>query len=423
MGNYNYKRLNLAERNSIEQELCKNTSARKIAKMLKRSPSAITEEVKRNRVIRSWTNKGQKVVKLPDKNICPKIFRWPYVCNGCPKIGSGCGYGFKTEYSSPRADKLAQDELRQSREGVNVTQEEFEIMINKIRKDISERNMSPYQCSVTCEGFTISPSTIYRWIENGYAGMSNLDLRRKVKYKPRNKKTERVSTSHGVKYSYAEFCKLSQDERDSAVEMDTVIGRKYDSKCILTLYLRVCKFQFAILLNKKTVEEVKSKIDYIEATAGKVLFKKIFHLVLTDNGTEFANPKLLRLSCLGGSKYRFDIYFCDVRASDQKAGCEKNHVELRKLLPKGEGLVFDKLDQWDMAELMSQVNSQPRKSIGGLSPISLFKKIYGKEGEELLERLGVKELKPEELDLSIDALNKERNKRNLNNIPRKKNKK
>ena len=76
-----------------------------------------------------------------------------------------------------------------------------------------------------------------------------------------------------------------------------------------------------------------------------------------------------------------------------------------------------------MAELMSQVNSQPRKSLGGLSPISLFKKVYGKEGEELLEMLGVEELSPEELDLSIEALNKKRNKRNLNNIPRKKNKK
>ena len=174
--------------------------------------------------------------------------------------------------------------------------------------------------------------------------MSNFDLRKKVKYKPRKNNPERISTSHGLKYSYAEFCKLTQDERDSAVEMDTVIGRKWDSKCILTLYLRVCKFQFMILLNSKTIEEVKRKIDYLEFTAGKKLFKKIFHLFLTDNGTEFAKPKLLKLSCLAGDKYRFDIYYCDVRASDQKAGCEKNHVELRKLLPKGENLVFDELD-------------------------------------------------------------------------------
>ena len=75
-----------------------------------------------------------------------------------------------------------------------------------------------------------------------------------------------------------------------------------------------------------------------------------------------------------------------------------------------------------MAELMSQVNSQPRKSLGGLSAIKLFKTIYGKEGEEFLNLLGVKELKPEELNLSIDALNNERNKRGLKNIPRKKKK-
>ena len=421
MNNYNYRRLNLAERNSIEEELCKRSSSRKIASMLKRSPSAITEEVKRNRTIRSWTNKGQRVVNLP-KKVCNQIQKWPYVCNGCPKIGSGCGYGFKVEYSSVRADKLAKEMWSQSREGVNITQEEFEKVTNKIRNDISKHKMSPYQCSVSNEDFSISPSTIYRWIDKGYAGMSNFDLRKKVKYKPRKNNPERISTSHGLKYSYAEFCKLTQDERDSAVEMDTVIGRKWDSKCILTLYLRVCKFQFMILLNSKTIEEVKRKIDYLEFTAGKKLFKKIFHLFLTDNGTEFAKPKLLKLSCLAGDKYRFDIYYCDVRASDQKAGCEKNHVELRKLLPKGENLVFDELDHWDMAELMSQVNSQPRKSLGGLSAIKLFKTIYGKEGEEFLNLLGVKELKPEELNLSIDALNNERNKRGLKNIPRKKKK-
>ena len=69
MSNYKYKRLNLAERNAIEQELLKKTSARRIAAMLGRSVSSIPDEVKRNRVVRSWTNKGQRVAQLPKKNL------------------------------------------------------------------------------------------------------------------------------------------------------------------------------------------------------------------------------------------------------------------------------------------------------------------------------------------------------------------
>ena len=66
---------------------------------------------------------------------------------------------------------------------------------------------------------SVSPSTIYRWIDLGYAGLSNLDLRKTVKYKPRSKNQEQEATSHGVQYSYEAFWKLTQVERDSAVEM------------------------------------------------------------------------------------------------------------------------------------------------------------------------------------------------------------
>lgn len=416
MGNYNYKRLNLAERNAIEQELQKKTSARRIAAMLERSVSSITDEVKRNRVVRSWTNKGQKVVKLPDKNICPKIQGWPYVCNGCTKIGQGCGYGFKTEYRAVVANKFATKTRSQSREGINCTQEEFEKLAYKINSDIAEKKLSPYQCSVSMKEESVSSSTIYRWIDLGYAGLSNLDLRKKVKYKPRSKKLERKTTSHGIQYSYAAFCKLSQDERDSAVEMDTVIGRKYDTKCILTLFFRTCKFQLFLLMNSKTLEQCKKQLDHLENICGKDFFELLLGLILTDNGVEFADPELLSRSCLAGNKYRLHIYYCDVRASDQKGGCEKNHVELRKIIPKEEGIVFDDLDNWDMAVLMSQVNSQPRKSLGGKSPIQVFKSLYGGAGIDFLDSLGVEELKTDELQLSLKAINDARTNRGLSKI-------
>ena len=43
-----------------------------------------------------------------------------------------------------------------------------------------------------------------------------------------------------------------------------------------------------------------------------------------------------------------------------EGGCERNHVELRKLLPKRRGISFDDLEAADMAAVMSQLNPEPR---------------------------------------------------------------
>ena len=69
-----------------------------------------------------------------------------------------------------------------------------------------------------------------------------------------------------------------------------------------------------------------------------------------------------------------------------------------------------------MAVLMSQVNSQPRKSLGGKSPIQVFKSLYGEAGKDFLDSLGVEELKTDELQLSLKAINDARAERGLSKI-------
>ena len=78
-----------------------------------------------------------------------------------------------------------------------------------------------------------------------------------------------------------------------------------------------------------------------------------------------------------------------MRQSQQKAGCGRNHVELRKLLPKGRGISFDALDGRDCAELMSQLNSMPRPSLMGLSPFSMLGAAMPEEAGALFDALGV----------------------------------
>lgn len=57
-------------------------------------------------------------------------------------------------------------------------------------------------------------------------------------------------------------------ECSSTSEMDAVVGKVYDSRCLLTLYLRPFKFQFALLLDNKRVREVRDAHNGSERTLG-----------------------------------------------------------------------------------------------------------------------------------------------------------
>lgn len=399
-----YKRLSLGERTTIENFLDKNKSARNIAVSLNRNVSTITYEVKQNRYITKGKYKGipakNKLKKYNIDKICPKLQRWPFVCNGCSKRHYGCARIIKAEYLCAEANGLATETLKNQRKGFNIDRATFEHIIYIIKQDL-RRGLSPYQISLAHPNLPVSQATIYRWVSKGYGEMCSLDLRRKVKYKPRNKKTT-TPTSHGKTRSYSAFCELDEDTRGSVCEMDTVIGFRNNKQCILTLFLRSCKLQICILLPDKTCESVAIALDSLEEYCGEVLYKKLFGIILTDNGMEFSNFDLLEKSSIGLDK-RSKIYYCDVRASNQKGMCEKNHVEIRKIIPKGNNINFDTFDQYDIAYINEQINSQPRKSLGGLSPITLFKKMFGVVASELLKTMGIREIPIEYLNLTYEA--------------------
>ena len=128
------------------------------------------------------------------------------------------------------------------------TEEEFESIAAKIRADLA-RGLSPAQIAdARSSEFRAAPSTIYRWIERGYAGMSNMDLRRKVGYRPRRRAAP-APTPHGPERSFSAFSALPEGEREAACEMDAVIGRAADRQCVLTLYLRCCRAQLCPILS------------------------------------------------------------------------------------------------------------------------------------------------------------------------------
>lgn len=409
-----YHRLDRAERAAIERGLNVGHSSRQMARDLGRSASSICCEVKTNRTVAKGPGKGERVNGLPD-NVCPKLLSWPHVCNGCRFRRYHCTRKWRCEYIAARADALSDELLRSSRRGVDRDRKEFEYILDVIRADIA-RGLSPAQIALAhSDEFRVHPTTIYRWIEAGFGGMSNMELLRKVGYKKRKKVTSR-SSSHGPTRSYQAFMQLDEERRACACEMDCVVGKRNDTQAILTLYLRPYKLQLCLLLAEKSSSAVTSALDMLEKAIGKSCFQLFFGLLLTDNGVEFSNFQAIEKSALPGKRTRCKVYYCDVRASQQKASCEKNHVELRKILPKGKDISFDDLVAKDLAVLMSQMNSSPRPSLGGLSPIDMLLAAHPRAGSALLNALGVELIAYEELLLRIDVINKARRDRGEQNL-------
>lgn len=80
--------------------------------------------------------------------------------------------------------------------------------------------------------------------------------------------------------------------------------------------------------------------------------------------------------------------------SGQKGRCEKNHVELRKILPKGTS--FKNLTARKLAVVCSHVNSYGRPSLGGASPYQLAGQVLP---ADLIDGLGIERIEPKDVTM------------------------
>ena len=164
----------------------------------------------------------------------------------------------------------------------------------------------------------------------------------------------------------------------ACVVMDTVVGRASDSARLLTLYHRPTGFQLAVPVPDGTCASVLAGLGPVRAALGPDGVRRVSRLVLTDNGPEFADEDGIA-ALLGELPGETRLFHCDPRRADQKGGCERNRVEIRKLLPKGRGISFDRLTRADAAIVMSQVNSEPRGRLAWRSPAEMLAAALGED--------------------------------------------
>ena len=226
-------------------------------------------------------------------------------------------------------------------------------------------------------------------------------------YRPGARAAGRAAARRSARRSHAAFLALGEDACAAAWEMDTVEGAREDSACLLTLLHRPSRLQLALPLEEKTAGCVADALGGVRAILGADGTRRVFRAVLTDNGAEFSDEAAIA-ALLGEGPGETRLFYCDPRRSDQKGACERNHVEIRKLLPKGAGIRFDRLVPADLALAMSHVNSEPRGALGFATPARAFRAMLGEDAAALLDAYGVGDVPIGELDLTPGLIERAR---------------
>ena len=181
--------------------------------------------------------------------------------------------------------------------------------------------------------------------------------------------------------------------------MDSVIGR-VGGKCLLTIHFVETSFMLAFLRDANTSASVIRIINLLDKVLGPKMFSRLFPVILTDNGSEFSNPKEIEHRDTVPCK-RTNVFYCDPSAPYQKGACEVNHELIRRILPKGSS--FDDLTQEDISLMMDHINSYKRKKLNNRSPYEAFSFYYG---EDVLKKLGCSPVAAENIILKPKLLKK-----------------
>lgn len=295
---------------------------------------------------------------------CEKLKRFPFVCNGCTKSNKHCSYD-KSLYNAYTAQNKAHKLLVDTRKDTKKKKETAN-RLNKSVVPLIKDGLSIHVAKNSVSNYSYSESTIRRYIENGEVNAKRIDLPRAVRFRVKksyNYKTPKLDINVLNGRTYDDYKKYLKTHRKlKIVQVDSVIGKSNDKTALLTIYFCRSKLQIGILYNKK-----HSSISNILANLLALGVKynlNLFDVILTDNGSEFKTLWELE------SQFFVKVFYCDPYASYQKAGCEKNHGFIRRIIPKSVSL--DKYNQDEINEFFSHINSYPRASLANRSPYDLF---------------------------------------------------
>lgn len=401
------KHMGKNSRVSIEEGVRAGKSCRSIALSLNVSPSTVSREVRNNRTVvepprRDGAKMGVRCARYRECQVvggacgeckslyvrckdcrtrscidscpgfvprmCEKTERWPFVCpGGCPKRRR-CNLP-KCRYRAEEAQAARDSRLVSSRRGVDATEEDL-ARINAIVAPLVRRGWSFEAIHAThAPELGVSVRTLYNYQELGILETSNVELPRKARMRPRRRRREegrpRVDRTGRL---YSDFLALPLGERARVVQGDSVVGLDRNRHDVLSLHVVARKVQLYFRKRHADAGATVACLDRLERAMGsREAFAAAFDPLLLDRGVEFDDFEGIERSCLEPGARRCRVFYCDAQDSNQKSEAERNHEQLRRILPKRR-TDMDRLSDADVAECCSHVNSYPLASLGGRSP-------------------------------------------------------
>ena len=329
--------------------------------------------------------------------VCPKLADPPYVCNGC-RDESSCVLR-KRYYLHHPAHKNYRELLTHTRTGANITEGEL-LALDELISPLVKRGQSVHHIMANNpDQFSLNEKTVYRYIAGGLLRAKNGDMPRVCSLRPRARKPveHKIDTKCRLGRTHTDFQTFTAAAPDArVVEMDSVIGR-VGGKVLLTLLFRDCGLMLAFLRERNDSQSVIDTFARLWDLAKPDLFRRLFPILLTDNGSEFSHPLALEIAPDGTRRTR--LFYCDPCASWQKGRVERNHEFLRLILPKGTS--FDNLTQADIDQILSHINSYSRPTLHDKAPFDLFAFAYG---ADLLNQLGIRKIAANDIRLKPSLL-------------------
>ena len=406
----NKKQLSLSQRNKIEQLLNQRKRKFEIANELNKTQSTIAREINKHRILKPHNiYKSENMFNCKYFNNCKvctnmcRIFqpisckdrdRNIGVCNNCPKLKT-CNLD-KYFYLADKAHQEYKYTLTDSRRGINLNSSEL-IELAHIICPLIKRGQSIYTILNNHPEIKFCEKTIYNYIEMELFkdwGITNISLKRKVRRISKKKtvlKKRKESTNYtGRTYTdYLEY-KL-KNPNITTTEMDTVYNNQL-GPYIQTFIFENTSFMIGILHKNKTADSMSNTLNKFQDILSNKEYEKLFSVLLTDRGSEFAKPQQFEINMNTG-EIRSKIFYCDPMQSSQKPHVENNHIFIREILPNGQD--WSSLTQEKLDLMFSHINSTPRENLGDKTPYEIFTFIYGKE---LANKLNIQKISKDEVN-------------------------
>jgi IS30 family transposase len=314
-----YRHLNLEEREEIAIGLENGIKQYEIALLLKRSPSTISREIKKNiaykNIVRYRANRAQLRADYRKK--------------------------FKT-----KRQRIPNKRLRR--------------FICKYLKNGYSPEIIVFLVTQKNNKWKTNHETIYQWIYNDRQDLIPFLTRnhkKRWKRRPGNQKRRPIIHNRIMIEKRPDYVKL----RSTAGhwETDTIISRQ-SKAAVMVLAERHSRYIIIKKLEAKTAYYMHNSI----VSSLKEFSKNLKQSITYDNGTENASHELTN------KVLRIKSYFCNPSHSWEKGTVENLIGIIRRFYPKKTD--WKHISQWDLNKVAHFINNRPMKCLGYKSPNQVF---------------------------------------------------